>query len=80
MAGLQGFASTLILRVWKCLEMRPGVRPGSPAVVFGALATEVPKCTRFWKHYCHGLSSRERISEISEPALYDLQFELDIFL
>ena len=47
MAGLQGFASALILRVWNCLEMRPGVGPGSPDVVSGALATEVPKCTRF---------------------------------
>ena len=43
MAGLQGFASALILRVWNCLEMRPGVGPGSPDVVSGALATEVPK-------------------------------------
>ena len=68
-AGLQGFASALILRVWNCLEMRSGVGPGSPDVVSGALATEVPKCTRFWKHCCHGLFSHERISEISEPVL-----------
>ena len=57
-----------------------GVRPGSPAVVSGALANEVPKCTRFWKHWCHGLSPHEGISEISEPVLYELQFEVEPFL